>query len=150
MKGNHVMKKALILVLAALAVPSVALAAKPAHPSHPSHPAPMVTYVLQGTLSNYTAYDSVTPANGSITILVKHATKGGKWTKALKGQTLTFPVDANTKIRLGDNVTAIANGDRGTVRIRAAKKIAPAALVATLEASPAKAIVDQGAPKGKH
>lgn len=143
------MKKALILVIAALAIPSVALAAKPTHPAHPNKPAPMVTYVLHGTLSSYSAYNSVGPVNGSITILVKHATKGGKWTKALNGQTLTFPVDANTRIRLGDNVTAITDGDRGTVRIRAAKKIAPANLVATLEGSPAKQIVDQGAPKSK-
>jgi hypothetical protein len=144
------MKKALILVIAALAIPtSVALAAKPAKPTHPNKPAPMVTYVLNGTLSNYSAYNSTGPVNGSITILVKHASKGGKATKALKGQTLTFPVDANTRIRLGAGVTAITNGDKGTVRIRAAKKIPAATLAATLQQSPAKQIVDQGAPKPK-
>ena len=141
------MKKALILVIAALAIPSVALAAKPTHPSHPT---PMTAYVIQGTLSGYTAYDSTTPANGSISILVKHVTKGGKATKALKGQTLTFPVDANTNVKLADNVTAITNGDKGLVKIRAAKHIPAASLAATLQQSPAKQIVDQGAPKPKN
>ena len=82
------MKKALILVFAALMIPSVALAAKPSPTGKGGKGAPQVTYVLKGTLSSYTAYDSVTPANGSITILVKHANHHGK---SLKGQTLTFP-----------------------------------------------------------
>ena len=141
------MKKALVLILAALVIPSAALAAKPAHPSKP---VPQVTYVLKGTLSNYGPYDSVTPANGSITIVVKHANKLGKPIKALKGQTLTFPVDANTKISFADGVTAIANGDRGVVKVRAAKRIAAADLVATLQLSAAKQIIGKGAPKPTH
>jgi len=133
------MKKALILVIAGLMVPGVALAAtKSAH--GPKKPA-QVTYVLKGTLSNYTAYDSVTPANGSITILVQH---GNKHAKSLKGQTLTFPVDANTTITLADGVTAITNGDSGIVKVRAAKNIPAADLAATLQAQAAKKIVDQG------
>ncbi len=142
------MKKALILVIAALAVPtSVALAAKP---SHPSHPTPMTTYVINGTLSNYTAYNSVGPVNGSISILVRHVTKGGKATKGLKGQTLTFPVDANTKIFLGHKLTTITNGDKGLIKLRAAKHIPAANLAATLQQSSARQIVDQGAPKAKN
>jgi len=137
------MKKALILVFAALMIPSVALAAKPLH--GPKTP-PQVTYSIQGTLSNYTPYNSVTPANGSITILVSHLDKHGK---ALKGQSLTFPVDANTKIWFAKGVTAITNGDLGNIKVRAAKKIAPAALATTLQASPATQIHDRGAPKPK-
>jgi len=134
------MKKAMIFVLAALVIPtSVALAAKPA--SKGGKGAPKVTYVLKGTLSNYTAYDSVTPANGSITIVVSHSNNHGK---ALKGQTLTFPVDANSKVSFGHGVTAIANGDRGIVKIRAAKKIAAADLASTLQAIPAGKIKDLG------
>jgi hypothetical protein len=138
------MKKAVLLILAALMIPtSVALA----KPPHPPKPAPMVMYVLKGTLSNYAAYDSVTPANGTITILVKH---GNKAAHSLKGMTLTFPVDANTKITLRNGVTAIVNGDRGIVKIKAAKaaKHTSAADLATaLQAVAAKQIVDQGAPK---
>jgi hypothetical protein len=138
------MKKALILVIAALAIPSVALAAKP---SHPSHPTPMTTYVINGTLSSYTAYNSVGPVNGTISILVKHVTKGGKATRSLKGQTLTFTVDANTKLRLRHALTTITDGDRGLIKLRAAKHIPTASLAATLQQSPAKQIVDRGAPK---
>lgn len=140
------MKKALILVLAALVIPSAALAAKPPKAPKPPKPAPTVMYVLKGTLSNYMAYDATTPANGSITIVVKSARPHAK---ALKGQTLTFAVDAMTKIRLHKHM-AIANGDKGIIKVRAAKKIAPADLATTLQASSAKQIIDQGMPKPKH
>lgn len=134
------MKKVLLLVLAALMIPSVALATNP--PQHPTHP-PKVMYILRGALSGYHAYDSVTPANGSITILVKYANYHGR---ALKGQSLTFPVTANTRVSLGDGVTAIADGDRGIVKIRAYRRIPAADLAATLQASNARQIVDHGAP----
>jgi len=144
------MKKALLLVFAALMVPSVAFAAKPSTPS-PHAKAPKVVYRFGGTLSNYTAYDSVTPANGTISILVAHANKGlaHKPVPGLKGQTLTFAVDKNSRIHLADGVTAIANGDRGGITIRAAKNIAAASLIATLQASPARQIHDNGPPKPK-
>lgn len=109
-------------------------------------PVEMMTYVLEGTLSSYTAYDSVTPANGTVTILVKHALPRGK---ALKGTTLVFAIDANTKVTLGHKLTTITDGDKGFVTVRAPKKIAPADLAATLQASPAKFVHDQGAPKPK-
>jgi len=134
------MKKLILLAVVALVLPAVAVA----KPTHPPKPAPQTTYILKGTLSNYAAYDSVTPANGSITILVSH---GNKHAKSLKGATLTFPVDANTKITLRDGVTAIANGDTGVIKIRAAKKIAPADLATTLQAIAPKQIVDQGVKK---
>jgi len=133
------MKKALILVLAALAIPSVALAAKPA--AQGGKGAPKVTYVLKGTLSGYTAYDSSTSTNGSITILVSHANYHGR---ALKGQTLTFPVGPNTKVTLDNGVTAITDGDTGIVTVRAPKKIAPADLASTLQTYTARHIIDQG------
>ena len=86
------MKKALILVIAALAIPSVALAAKPAAPGGKG--APKVAYILKGKLSAYMAYDKTTSTNGSITILVGAANYHGK---ALKGQTLTFALNAKTQ-----------------------------------------------------
>ena len=135
------MKKAVILVIAELAVPTVALAAKPAHVSSSS--APKVMYILKGKLSAFTAYDKATSTNGSITILVGSSNYHGK---ALKGQSLTFAVDAKTAVVL-HNHKPIADGDVGTVKIRALKKIAPADLAATLQASHAKQIVDMGAPK---
>ena len=135
--------KALILVIAALALPSVALAAKPAHVGGKG--APKVMYVLKGKLSAYTAYNATTSTNGSITIMVGSANYHGK---ALKGQTLTFAVDSKTAVVL-NNGAAIKDGDNGIVKIRALKKIAPADLAATLQASPAKQIVDQGAKHPK-
>ena len=136
------MKKALVLVLAALAIPSVALAAGP--PANPGpQSAPKVMYVLKGTLSAYTAYDAQTLTNGSITILVKHTNHHGM---ALKDQSLTFAVDANTRISMNDGVTAIADGDKGIVKVRAALRIPAADLATTLQASNARQIIDNGAP----
>lgn len=143
------MKKALLLVIVALAVPSVALAGgNPGHGKggtngHGSKAAPKVMYVLKGTLSGYTAYNSSTSTNGSITIAVTRANHHGK---ALKGQTLTFPVDSKTKVVLRNGATAVTDGDKGIVKIRAAKKIAAADLASTLQGTAAKQIVDQGAP----
>jgi hypothetical protein len=127
------MKKVLILVIAALALPSIALAGKPANPGKS---APKVLYILKGSLSAYTAYNSVGPVNGTITIKVSSANYHGK---LLKGQTLTFVVDAKTKV----NRAAIKDGDKGIVKIRAAKRIAAADLAATLQAAPAKQVIDQ-------
>jgi predicted transcriptional regulator len=137
------MKKALILVFAALMIPSVALAAKPSH--HPKTP-PQVTYVLKGTLSNYTAYNAGTMTNGSVTIVV---TAAGPHAKSLKGATLTFAVDAKTKISLNHHTTTVTNGDTGVIKVRAANKILAVNLAATLQASPARQIVDQGVKKHK-
>jgi hypothetical protein len=135
------MKKALILVIAALAIPSVALAAKPAAPGGKGNP--KVMYVLKGKLSAFTAYDKTTSTNGSVTILVGASNYHGK---ALKGMSLTFAVDAKTKVVL-HNHKAIADGDNGIVMIKALKKIAPADLATTLQASSAKQVIDMGAPK---
>lgn len=134
------MKKAILLaVVSALLITPAAAMAKG---TPGGHSAPKVMYVFKGTLSNYTAYDSGTQTPGSITIVVTSANKHGK---SLKGQTLTFPVGATTTISLENGVTAIANGDTGIVKIKAAKKIAPADLASTLQATTASQVVDQGA-----
>ena len=130
------MKKALILVFAALMiVPSVALAARTTPPT--SH-APKVLYILKGKLSAYHAYDSVTPANGSITITINRANYHGR---ALHGQTLTFPVGPRTRVTLEDGVTTITDNDRGMVTIRAPRRIPAADLAATLQTYTARHIV---------
>lgn len=139
------MKRIVLIAVAALLVPSAALAAKPQHPQHPAKgpkSAPKVTHVLAGTLSGYTAYDSSTSTNGSITIVVK---KANHHAASLKGQTLTFPVGPNTKISLQDGTTTITDGDRGLVKVRAAKNIPAADLASTLQSSTAGQVVDQGA-----
>jgi hypothetical protein len=128
------MKKAVLLILAALVIPGAAFA----------KPAPQATYALKGTLSSYTAYNAATKTNGSVTILVAKASDNAK---ALVGQSLTFPVDMNTKLELAHGLTTVTNGDNGSVEVRAAKDITPANLAATLQASPAQKVHDEGAPK---
>jgi len=127
------MKKALILVIAALALPSVALAGAPAHPGKS---APKVLYVLKGTLSGYTAYNSVGPVMGSIMIHVNRANYHGK---ALKNMDLTFVVDGKTKV----NRAMIHDGAKGIVKIRAPKRISPGDLAAALQAAPARQVIVQ-------
>jgi len=139
------MRKTLVILAMALLVPSVALAAKPAHSSKGGKSAPKVTYVLKGTLSGYTAYNSSTSTNGSITIAVSRTNYHGK---TLKSQTLTFPVDSKTKVSLENGLTTITNGDSGIVKVRAAKKIPAASLAATLQTYSARQTVDQGTNSG--
>lgn len=138
------MKRALLIVVAALAIPGAALAkGKPPVTGPGSHgkSAPKVTYVLKGTLSAYQAYDSSTSTNGSITIVVNHANYHGK---ALKTQTLTFPVDAKTRVTLEDGVSTVTDNDNGMVTVRAPKRIAAADLAATLQTYSARHVIDKG------
>ena len=135
------MKKGLLLaVLAALMItPAVALAKSDTGPMGN----PRVLYILRGTLSAYTAYDAGTQTAGSITILVKRANYHG-W--ALRNTSLTFPVGATTTIVLNNGVTAIADGDRGAVKVKAPLRIAKADLAATLQTKTARQIIDNGPP----
>lgn len=135
------MKKALFFAIAALLVPGVALAKgkPPTGPGSHGKSAPKVLYILKGTLSGYTAF-SAPSTNGSITIVVSRANYHGK---ALKGQTLTFPVDAKTKVVFPNGATTITDGDKGIVKVRAPKRIAAADLASTLQTFSAKQIVDQ-------
>jgi hypothetical protein len=148
------MKRGIVFLVAALAVPGVALAKAPhpspgkhtgqgTHASH-SHAAPKVLYVLKGTLSAYGAYDSSSSTSGSITIDVTRANRHGH---ALKGQTLTFPVSATTRIVLRHGATSISDDDRGIVKVKAPKKIAAADLASTLQAVAARQVIDQQPPE---
>src|SRR5205823_4240653 len=122
-------KLALVAALVLVGVPSVALAA------HASSSAPMVTYVLHGNLSNYVP---ATPASeGSITITVTIAYQSAT---PLKGMTLTFVLNANTKVVLRQG-KLIANGDRGLVKVRAPEGSTPAGL----RGRTAFKVVDKGA-----
>jgi len=139
------MKKVLPFAIAALMIPSVALA-KGAPSGHQNHGKAKVLYVLKGNLSGYSAFDSATSTNGSITIDVKRANRHGR---ALKDMSLTFTgeVASTTRIALPDGVTVIADNDRGLVKVRAPKEsrsMSGSDLAAILTALPVRQIVDQG------
>jgi hypothetical protein len=142
------MKKLLPIVIAALMIPSVALAKGP-NPNkggHGNHGKATVQYILKGTLSTFTAFDSTTSTNGSITITVTHSNRHGS---VLKGQSLTFMgmVTSSTKIVLPDGVTVITNSDNGIVKLRApkqAKDVSASDLATLLTGMPVRQIIDQG------
>jgi hypothetical protein len=141
------MKKLLPVVIAALMIPSVALAKAPSPKSHTNHGKAKVQYVLRGALSTFSAFDSSTNTNGSITIAVTSANRHGK---ALKGQTLTFTgmVGSSTKVVLENGVTVVTDGDSGIVKIRAPKEpkdISSTDLTTLLTALPVRQVIDQGA-----
>jgi hypothetical protein len=120
------MKKTLVLVVLALALPTAALAKGSPNPKSGTHTNnghhPKVMYVLKGDLGSYTAYDSSTnPAtNGSISIFVKHSNRHGK---LLKDSTVAFDMQltAKTKIKYQHGLSTITDCDWGIVKIRAAK-----------------------------
>ena len=142
------MKKLLPLLIAALMIPGVALAKGPKPGQGPagSHGKAKVVYLLKGSLSAYTAYDSSTSTNGSITLDVKRANRHGR---ALKDTQLVFTgmVTSGTKISLSNGVTVIADGDRGIVKVRAPrepKTMSGSDLTAVLTALPVRQVLDQG------
>jgi hypothetical protein len=116
------MKKLLPFVIAALMIPGVALAkGKPPNTGpQGNHGKANVMYVLKGAVYAYTAYDSATQTNGSITIDVKSSNRHGR---LLDGQSgIQLSVGPNSKIELENGVTSIAAsqpGDLGMVKIRA-------------------------------
>ena len=89
------MKNAIVFLAVGLALPTSVAFAKGSHPPKGGKSAPKVQYILKGTLSAYTAYESSTSTNGSITIGVKHANYHGK---ALKNASLTFTLTADSKV----------------------------------------------------
>ena len=106
------MKKAIVFLAVALAIPtSVAFAKGPTHPNQ-SHAAPKVMYVLKGTFSNYTAATST--ADGSISITVNHSNYHGR---ALKNTTLTFDLAPQTRVTGAKLLKK--DGAKGMVKFRA-------------------------------
>ncbi|HZT54556.1 MAG TPA: hypothetical protein VE995_09250 [Gaiellaceae bacterium] len=112
------MKKALVFLVAALALPSAALAKPPSTHTSQSKAAPKVMYVLKGTFSNYVAPTST--SDGSITIDVSHSNYHGR---ALKGQSLTFAVAASTRITFRNGGSQISDGAKGMLKFRAPLRI---------------------------
>ena len=133
------MKKLLALIVLALAVPSLALAAKPPAPGSSGKGTPKVLYILKGTLTAYTAASGTT--GGTVSIKVGSSNIGKA---TLKGQTLTFTVSPSAT-----KVTGTVTVDhKGIVKVKAAKKVTAANLLATLsptEPLVAAQVIDQGA-----
>jgi hypothetical protein len=141
------MKRVLPFVIAALLIPGVALAKpNPTKGTHTNHGKAKVQYVLHGQLSGFTAFDSSTSTNGSITINVMHSNRHGR---ALKGMSLTFTgmVTSSTKVVLQDGLTVITDNDNGIVKVRAPKQpkdVSGSDLATLLTGMPVRQIIDQG------
>src|SRR5262245_11594692 len=119
------MKKALVFLAVALAIPtSVAFAKAPTTHTNHSKAAPKVMYVLKGTFSNYTA--ATATADGSISITVNHSNYHGR---TLKGQTLTFGVAPQTRVTGSKLLTK--DGAKGMVKFRAPLRFAAGTNLAT-------------------
>jgi hypothetical protein len=119
------LKKVLAIVILALAIPTAALAAKPQAPASKGKAAPKVTYILKGTLSNFTT--ASTTATGSVTINVTHSNFHAH---ALVGQQLTFAIATTTPTNLMGGT--IINGAHGIVKFRAPLKTSNTNLMAAL------------------
>ena len=129
------MKKAIVLLVVALAIPTSVAFAKASPTRGKSHP--RVMYVLKGALSSYQA--ASTAADGSISITVNHSNYHGR---LLKGQTLTFPTTSTTKVLFPNGATVITDGDKGVLKFKAplARKASDATALATTLTTTAKAL----------
>jgi hypothetical protein len=145
------MKRVVPFFLVALLIPGAALAKgkPPTAGTHANHGKAKVMYVLKGMIYAYTAYDSSTQTNGSITIDVKSSNRHGK---LLNGQTgVQITVGPKTKIRLKNGVTSIAAaqpGDLGMVKVRASRLAFKSATLADVQNAllnqPAHMVTDWG------
>jgi hypothetical protein len=135
------MKKALVFVVVALALPTTVAFAKGTPGAH-GKSNPRVMYVLKGSLSSYQPATST--VDGSISITVKHSNFHGR---ALKDQTLTFSTTMSTRVTFKNGATQITDGAKGILKFKAPlHRRGDTTLVTTLTTS-AKAlhIIDQAA-----
>jgi len=132
------MKKAIVLVVVALAIPTSVALAK-ANPTR-GKSSPKVMYVVKGPLSSYTAATS--SADGSISITVNHSNYHGR---ALKGQTLTFSTTMKTRVTFMNGATTITDGAKGVLKFKAPLRLGAGTDAATVLPTMAKAlhIIDQ-------
>lgn len=130
------MKKTIVLLAVALALPTSVAFAKPGHAGKHGKSNPIVQYVVKGTLSNYTAATSAT-ADGSISITVTHS----NFHNALVSQqTMTFATTMKTKVNFPNGATTITDGSKGVLKFKAPlHRKGDATLMATLTAN-AKAL----------
>lgn len=132
------MKKAIVFLVVALALPtSIALAKSPGTHGKSN---PRVMYVLKGTLSSYTA--ATADADGSISITVNHSNYHGR---ALKGQTLTFATTMHTRVTFRHGAVQITDGAKGILKFKAPLRNTANTPLATTLTTSAKAlhIIDQ-------
>jgi hypothetical protein len=134
------MKKAIVLLVVALAIPTSVAFAK-ASPTH-GKSNPRVMYVLKGTLSSYQA--ATADLAGSISITVNHSNYHGR---ALKGQTLSFPTTTDTRVTFTNGATQITDGAKGVLKFKAPlHRKGDTSLVTTLTTNArALHIIDQAA-----
>jgi hypothetical protein len=105
------MKRAIVLLAVALAIPtSVALAKSPGTHGKSN---PTVMYVLKGTLTSYTA--ATTTADGSITIDVNHS----NFHSALKGQSMQFDTTMSTHLTFPNGATTLTTPVKGVLKFKA-------------------------------
>jgi len=115
------MKRAIIFLVAAVALPTSIAFAAPSHPATGGKSAPKVQYILKGTLSAYTA--ATDSSTGQITITVKHS---NYHSRALKDKDVTFTLTTKSRITfmLGSHAHGqIADGTKGYITARAPKRI---------------------------
>jgi hypothetical protein len=121
-------RKTLAIVALALAITSVAFATTAQASKGKTKADPKVTYILKGTLSNFTAVS--TTADGSVTINVTHSNFHAH---ALVGQQLTFGIAMTTPTNLMGGT--IINGAHGIVKFRAPLRVSNTTLMAALTAT---------------
>jgi hypothetical protein len=128
------MKKVIILLAVALAIPTSVALAK-ANPTR-GKSAPKVMYVLKGTLTDYTA--ATTSQDGQISIIVNHSNYHGR---ALKGQTVgPFAVTMNTKVTFKNGATTLSGKARGILKFRAPLRFTSGTNIAATLPTAAKAL----------
>ena len=126
------MKKLIVFLVVALAIPTSVALAK-GTPNH-GKSNPRVMYVLKGTLSGFTAATDTT--EGQISITVKHSNYHGR---LLRDQTLTFSTTMKTRVT---GTTPIADNSTGVLKFKAplARKATDATALATTLTTTAKAL----------
>jgi hypothetical protein len=107
------MKKLIVFVAVALAIPTSVAFAKPSTPGTHGKSNPTVMYVLKGTLTSYTA--ATADQEGSITIDVSHS----NFHSSLKGQSLQFATTMNTRITFPNGATTLTAPAKGVLKFKA-------------------------------
>jgi len=126
------MRKVLIVLVLALALPALALAAQPAQPGKST---PKVQYILKGMLTSFTA--STGGADGSITFTITNA---NHHRAALKDQPLTLLIKPTTMVIL-DTDGELTPGETVIVKVRELRRTTDA--LALLNGKNARQVIDQ-------
>jgi hypothetical protein len=107
------MKKAIVLLVAAVVLPTSVAFAKPAQTGTHGKSNPMVMYVLKGMLTSYTAATADQP--GSVTIEVAHS----NFHSSLKGKSMSFDTTTKTRITFPNGATTLTAPAKGVLKFKA-------------------------------